>query len=115
MSYFDLAAGESVEHLKWLGQSRDKDGYKTSSYADPVTIDGVGVDIGATDEPLDGTVQRSDVDLTLFLPPGTVVGSRDKFVVRGETYEAVGIGERLPNFFTGLVFRTEVKVKRSNG
>lgn len=115
MSVLPITHGETVQHIRWTGQTTDAQGYRTSGYAPAVDVPNVGVDVVAdSTEPRDGTVQRADADLTLFLPPGTTVGSRDKFIVRGETYQAEGIGVPLNNFFTGSMFNTEVKVKRTN-
>lgn len=111
----DFGFGEPVEHLRYRPQGVSADGFKIPASFDAVTLKNVGVDIAVTSEPSDGTVQRADVDLVLFLPAGTRCDSKDRFKVRGKEYTVVGVGEPLPNFFTGAVFRTEVKVKRFNG
>lgn len=110
-----IGFGETVEHLSYQKSGVDENGFKTPAGYSPTSIPNVGVDIASTTEAVDGTVQRSDVDLILFLPPGFQCDSKDRFRVRGKEYEVVGVGEKLPNFFTGAVFRTEVKVKRYNG
>lgn len=110
-----IGFGETVEHLTYRKGGVDDNGFKTPAGYDSTSITNVGVDAGASNEVIDGTVQRSDVDLILFLPPGFQCDSKDRFRVRGKEYEVVGVGEKLPNFFTGSLFRTEVKVKRYNG
>ena len=115
MGIFDYGYGETVELQRYRSAGVGADGFKTPASYESETIPNVGVDIAVTDESGDGTVQRADVDLVLFLPPGTRCDSKDRFIVRGKKYEVVGVGEPLPNFFTGSLFRTEVKVKRFNG
>lgn len=107
-----IGYGETVEHLAYKSGGVDDNGFKVPAGYTATTVNGVGVDIASTSEPLDGTVERADVDLVLFLPPGFQCDSKDRFRVRGKEYRVIGIGEKLPNFFTGSIFRTEVKVKR---
>lgn len=112
-----IGFGETVAHLKYREGGVDEDGFKVPGGYTSTTIYGVGVDVPPPDmsEVRDGTVQRANVDLVLFLPPGFQCDSKDRFKVRGEEYEAVSVGEKQPNFFTGAMFRTEVAVKRFNG
>lgn len=111
-----LGFGETVEHKRWSGEVVDAHGHRSSGWADPVPIEGVGVDILTSSEPRtpDGA-EASRVDVRLYLPPGFTCGHRDLFIVRGQEYEVEGIGETLPNFFTGVVFRTEVNLRRHDG
>lgn len=114
-----IGFGETVEHLKYVKAGVDENGFKVPGRYVSTMISGVGVDASAGTNAIaerkDGTVQRADVDLVLFLPPGFTCDSKDRFKVRGNEYEAVSVGEKQPNFFTGAMFRTEVAVKRSNG
>lgn len=108
--------GETVQHLAHQAAAEDPAGYhRRAGYADPVDIPGVGVDYPSSVEPRDGTTQRTTVDLVVYLPPGFVCDPRDRFVVRGKTYDVEGLGESLPQFFTGAVFCTEVHLRRHDG
>lgn len=106
--------GETVTHLKYGATGKDAYNKVTYGYT-PVEIEGVGVDVSSAQESLDGTVNRSEVDLTIFLPAGTSYDSKDRFKVRGATYEVVGPSTYIKNFFTGSMFKTEVKLKRFTG
>lgn len=111
-----LDYGEAVEHFPWVEENTDEDGHRVSGWADPVTIDGVGVDIITGKEPRNPEgAETATADLRIYLPPGFTCGHRDRFAIRGKTYEVEGIGEPLPNFFTGVVFRTEVTLRRVDG
>ena len=110
-----LSNGETVTHSKWLRDERNAHGQLRPVFADPVEVEGVGIDVPSADEPRDGTSGRHVVDLVLFLPAGSTVDRRDKFVVRGSDYQVEGEAPPIPNFFTGAIFRTEVKVRRVTG
>lgn len=107
--------GETVTHQRYVPAGKDKDGYKIPASWVPTDIQGVGVDVPSTVEAEDGTVQRAVADLVLFLPPGFRCDSKDRFTVRGDPYEVVGVVEPIRNFFTGTMFHTEAKVRRTNG
>lgn len=107
--------GEQVTFHAYHPGGVNEDGFKTKPTYTDTTVDNVGVDAPTSAEVAAGTTARATVDLVLFLPPGFRCDSKDRFTVRGNLYEVVGIGESLPNFFTGVVFHTEVKVKRYNG
>lgn len=105
--------GETVQHLPHHPAGKDSRGYPIPAGHGPaVDVEGVGVDYPSSMEPREGTTQKTTVDLVVFLPPGFVCDPRDRFVVRGKTYEVEGLGEALPQFFTGSVFCTEVQLRR---
>lgn len=111
-----LDYGEQVQYHQYLGETIDGDGHRAGGWAEAVPIDGVGVDITTSTEPRNPEgAENTRVDLRLYLPPGFTCGHRDRFTVRGQEYEVEGIGEPLPNFFTGVVFRTEVTLRRHDG
>lgn len=110
-----LGNGETVAHTAWVRDECNAHGQLRPVFADPVEIEGVGVDVPSVDEPRDGSSGRQVVDLVLFLPAGTTVDRRDTFTVRGVEYQVEGESPELPNFFTGAIFRTEVKVRRVTG
>lgn len=103
--------GETVIHRKYIPGGVDKDGFKTPASWKETTIKGVGVDMGRSVEPKDGTVQRVIADATLFLPKGFTCDSKDEFIVRGQRFVVFGAAPALNSMFTGHAFRTEVPVK----
>lgn len=107
-----MLGGETVLHHVWTGEKRNAHNQKTDTWADPVPIDDTGVDIPDVSEPRAGTTQNVRYDYRLFLPPGTTVRGRDKITVRGRECAVEEAGEPLPNIFTGMLFRTEVTVRR---
>lgn len=108
--------GETVQHIAYVGVTKDDDGYQTTGYADPVEIPNVGVDYSEdAEEPRDGTTQNYQQGVLLFLPPGFTSNTKDIFVVRGKKYEAVGPGIGLRNIFTGDLYNTEVKAVTYDG
>ena len=107
--------GETVFHERWVRDNRNAHGKLTPEYATPEQVDNVGVDVPQVNEPRDGTTNRQIVDLVLFLPAGVTVSGRDRFVVRGDTYEVEGDAPAITNFFTGTPFLTETKLKRVTG
>lgn len=110
-----FGAGETVFHLPFLGQVKDADGHRKDTWGAPAPVPDTGVDVPGVTEPRDGLAVVSEIDLVLFAPPGFTCGQRDRFEVRGKTYEVEGVTEPITNFFTGTAFRTEVKLRRFNG
>ncbi|ALE05512.1 hypothetical protein AL755_08515 [Arthrobacter sp. ERGS1:01] len=110
-----LAGGETVLHRAYVGVVRDSHGNAIAQYAAAVPIPGVGVDVPDAQEPRDGASQRQTTDAVLFFPPGFNCGRRDLFTIRGEEYGVEGNAPPISNFFTGTLFRTEVKVRRVDG
>lgn len=107
--------GETVFHERWVRDNRNAHGKLTPEYAHPEPVEDVGVDVPRADEPREGTTNRQIVDLVLFLPSGVSVSGRDRFVVRGDTYEVEGDAPAVTNFFTGTPFMTEVKIRKVTG
>lgn len=110
-----LNHGETVTHAAWIENSYNAHGQPRAVYAEPVDVPGVGVDVPSPTEPRDGGSERQVTDLVLFMPAGYEVDRRDKFYIRGKEYTVEGDGTKISNFFTGTVFRTEVKVRRVVG
>lgn len=109
----EFAYGEAVVRLVWSAGPKDKYNKPTDVYTSE-TLEGVGVDVPE----LDPNIPQDDqqvLDTVLYLPPGTVTSKRDKFVVRGVTYNAVTDGIMVRNAFTGSVFPTPVRVRNVSG
>lgn len=104
--------GETVTHKKYVPGEKDAYGHVKPATWVLTDLENVGVDMGATYEPRDGTVERTVADLTLFLPSGFECDAKDHFVVRGSEYQVEGAVNRLTNMFTGKSFHTEVLLRR---
>ena len=107
-----MLGGETVFHEPWIRDEKNAHGQKLPVYAAPVRVDDTGVDVPDVSEPRDGTTRNVRYDYRLFLPPGTTIRDKDRVTVRGHVCEVEEAGEPLPNMFTGMVFRTEVTVRR---
>lgn len=107
--------GEEVTHFRYNSSKKDRYNNAVPGFDPGVVIPGVGVDVVSSAEVYDDTTQRADVELTIFLPPGTQYDSRDEFLVRGSRYQVVGATSFNKNFFTNAMFRTEVNLRRTNG
>lgn len=110
-----MGHGETVQHVRWSHDERNAHNQLKPVFHDPVEVTNVGVDVPSPTEPLNGLSERQIVDVVVFLPAGSTVGHRDKFIVRGEEYEVVGDAPAITNFFTGTPFLTETKLKRVTG
>lgn len=110
-----LPFAESVVLTAYKSQGRDEYNKPVTSYYPPKTINGVGITTTDTVDVKNGTVQRADVDYRLYMPAGVKLDSRDKLTVRGHPCTINGIAEPERNMFTGTTYRTEVKVKRTDG
>lgn len=111
-----LGHGETV-YVKRYRQGGGRDPYNRpiEGYGDPEPIEGAGFDLTASADTPSGVTEKAQVDALLLVPAGLRFDSRDRFVVRGETYRIQGVPEYLTNFFTGLNFRTEIWLRRVNG
>lgn len=112
---FSIQHGETVEHVRWVRDDRNAHGALTPIFGPPVEVENVGVDVPSPTEPLNGINERQIVDLVIFLPIGSTVDHRDKFIVRGQEYQVVGDAPPIMNFLTGTPFLTETKLKRVTG
>lgn len=104
--------GETVQHKKYVPGVEDDYGYPKPATWVTTPVSNVGVDAGASYEPRDGTVQKLNADLTLYLPEGFTCSTKDRFLVRGVEYQVEGVAEPLRSMFTGEYFRTEVMIRR---
>lgn len=110
-----FGSGETVTHLPYHPGGRDEKLRPIpAGYGPGVEVEDVGVDYPSSMEPREGTTQKTTVDLVLFLPPGFKCTPRDRFIVRGHTFEVEGLGEPLHGFLTGALFHTEVHLRRTD-
>jgi hypothetical protein len=109
--------GETVQRIRFIGDTEDAHGNIVAEYADPVDVTGVAVAPTATDESLT-TGQRVTDRLTLYFEPTADVGDldpRDRFIVRDLTYEVVGSFLMWANPFDGVEEGGTVYVERVTG
>lgn len=112
---FSLNHGETVQHVRWSHDEPNAHNQMKPVFHEPVEITNVGVDVPSPTEPLNGINERQIVDLVIFLPAGSTVDHRDKFIIRGQEYQVIGDAPPITNFFTGTPFLTETKLKRVTG
>jgi len=114
MSFF--GAGETVGHQVFDGLAEDDYGNTVESWADPVEIEGVGLDVQTAQE-LTGSqvVSTSIVGMTAFMPPDWQGSERDRIIARGVTYEIDGKPVAARNAFTGDTFGVIANLKRRSG
>lgn len=114
MSFF--GAGETVKHLTFDGLAEDDYGNTVDSWADPVEVENVGLDVQAAQEITGtGVVSTSIVGMTAFMPADWHGQARDRIVARGVTYEIDGEPVAARNAFTGDTFGVIANLKRRSG
>lgn len=85
-----FAHGETVQWRKFDSPGLDDYNNDIEAWDDPVPVEGCGFDPGGTQEPRDGSAQRVITTPVLYAPKGRAYGARDRFTVRGLTYEVEG-------------------------
>lgn len=115
----NIGYGETVRYVKRLSGSKNSHGVIRDSWADPVDIAGVGIDVPAATESgpqtAGGGMDRQVVDAVLFMPHGFACSKMDRMIVRGLLYEVQGDVTPVVNFFTGSRFPSPVNVRRIDG
>lgn len=83
--------GETVQRIPYLGEGEDDHGNSVEQFGDPISIEFVAVAPTETDESLAAGERVTD-KITLYIEPTAIdhVDSRDRFVVRGDTYSVRG-------------------------
>ena len=85
---------EVWQHQAWIGTELDEHGNTVNAWADPVDVSGCLFDPGGSREP--GFQTRVITEPTLYIWRRTI-GSRDRFIGRGEVWEVDGdVGDWLP-------------------
>jgi hypothetical protein len=113
-----LPHGETVTRLRaaavadpYSGETNELNWSSTTS----LTIEGVAVAPGGSTEPLEVGSDRTDTDLTLYVPYQVDVGPLDRMVVRGETYTVEGNRIDWRNPYTGSEPGSELRLRRVVG
>lgn len=116
MSY---AFGETISVLDGVATSRDGDGNDVQTFPQKATYDNVPI------APTDGNgaganeaVQAQDqviIGLTIYPPDGADITAVDRIVVRGETWDVVGLPQPWVSPYTGRRPGMVVALKRVTG
>lgn len=119
MMTLNIGHGEPVKYIKRVAGRKNSHNVIIDGWEDPVTIEGVGVDVPSATESgpqtAGGGMDRQVVDVVLFCPPGFACSKMDKFEVRGKMYQVMGDAVAVRNFFTGALFPTPVNLRRIDG
>lgn len=82
--------GETVQRLAWLATTRNSHNVETYTRADPVDVEGVAFDPGASYEPADPTAARIVTQPTLYVAFNQPTHPLDQWQCRGVLYEVDG-------------------------
>lgn len=108
--------GETVTILTRTETGTDRYGNPTFAWPAPgVDVDGCAVAPRSATEPAQVGRQAVITGLTVYMPPGTVVGPYDRLSLRGVTYEVDGEAGEWVSPFSGWRPGVEVAVKRVEG
>jgi len=106
---------ESVLRLTYEAGAVDVYGNDTEGFADPVALTGFGFDPGSTSEPRLPGQDRVIVEPTLYGPFNMPFKPQDRAVVRGVTYEVVGVVRQWRNMFSNREAGAVVSLRRVDG
>lgn len=107
-------AGEIVSVLPYVEGARDSHGKPIPGWGDPIPYEGCAVApawAGPYEERRDMIVG----DFSVFGPPEMVVGSKDRVICRGETWDVVENAALWHNPFTGDNPGIQFTIKRVEG
>jgi hypothetical protein len=108
--------GESVQRVPYVGDVDDAYGNETATYGAAVTLTGVyGFDPGSSSEPRLAGQQRVIVEPTLYGPYDMPFLSRDRVIVRGQTYEVEGEARQWRHMHTNREAGAVVSLRRVDG
>jgi len=106
---------ETVLRLAYQGGAVDAYGNDTAGYAAPVALTGFGFDPGSTSEPRLPGQDRVIVEPTLYGPFNMPFKPQDQVIVRGVTYEIVGVVRQWRNMFSNREAGAVVSLRRVDG
>lgn len=108
--------GEVVQRVPYVGLAEDAHGNETPSYGAAVTLEGVyGFDPGSSSEPRLAGQQRVIVEPTLYGPYDMPFISRDRAIVRGQTFEVEGEVRRWRHMRSDRLAGAVVSLRRVDG
>lgn len=107
--------GEPVIFEASVLGSEDAHGNPTTSWAAPVTVEGCAFDPGGSVESVEPGRNAVVTNPRVFVPAGTVVGSRDRVTVRGLVFVVDGDPAVWRSPFTGWAPGVVVNLERVGG
>lgn len=110
-----LPFGETALLQRFSAGTADAHGNSTDTYAADVAIPGCAFDPGGTADLADTSRRGVETKPTLYAPAGTVVGSQDRIIVRGLTYEVAGDAADWRSPFTNWHAGVVIPLRRVSG
>ena len=111
----NFTAGEAIQRLAFRSGATDPRGNPIEAWADPVVIENVAFDPGATSEPRMAGHDRVIVEPTVYADFDLPLSPRDRVIVRGQTYEVEGEVRRWRNPYSGRRAGAVATLKRVTG
>jgi len=109
------AAGETVQVVPRIAGARDAHGNETATYGTAVPYEHCGVALTSDLEPNQPNRDLSVTALTIIGPSNMVANYRDRVIVRGETYEAVGPAFAWKHLFSNWEPGVVLKIEKAVG
>lgn len=110
-----IRGNESVDIIR-RSSAGSVDAYGNPTFSNTtVTIDGVLVANGSTNEPVDASRTPVDASLTVFLPAGSTITDGDILVIRGEEWVKDGDAQEWPQLWAGFTPGVVLNVRRRRG
>ena len=107
---------EVVQRVPYVGTTEDAHGNETESWGSPVTLSGVyGFDPGSSSEPREPGQDRVIVEPALYGPYDMPFLSRDRVIVRGQTYEVEGVVRQWKHMRSNREAGAVVTLRRVDG
>lgn len=105
---------ESVTITRRSLGARDEYGLPSETTS-TITVDGVLVAFGSTDQPVSNDSSAQNSQITLYFPPGTVIETNDEFEIRGEHFVKDGRAMDWISPFAGHFPGVVVNVRQTIG
>lgn len=110
-----VRGGETVI-IKRVTESGDFDDYNEPILTESnITVKGCLVGFGTTNEGFEVNRKPEDIDITVYMPKGTVIQSNDVFIIRGTEFVKDGVPQEWERPWDGYRVGVVVKVRRRNG
>jgi hypothetical protein len=97
------------------------DSGEVDDYNEPVltftntTVKGCLIAFGSTNQPVEVNRNPEDIDITVYMPKGTVVNNEDILIIRNTEFVKDGVPQEWESPFSGYRVGLVVKVRRRNG
>jgi hypothetical protein len=111
-----MIRGSETVTIKRLVETGEVDKYNmpiTSTVN--ITVRNCLIGFGTTDEPIDVTRNPADIQLTIYMPKGTVVQDGDVFIIRQTEFIKDGVAQEWINPNYGLEVGVIIGVRKRHG